>query len=74
MLQRRFAPEVDNFPGLGGQLQRNTHLNPGLKLSIPSGDVGTARIDVAEFLVRLQFALKGQYNRSPGLSRRRNPG
>ena len=24
MLQRRFAPEVDNFSGLGGQLQRNT--------------------------------------------------
>ena len=26
MLQRRFAPEVDNFPELGGQLARKTHL------------------------------------------------
>ncbi len=27
--QRRFAPEVDNFPGPGGQHQRNTHPSPG---------------------------------------------
>jgi len=23
--QRRYAPGVDNFPGMGGQIERNTH-------------------------------------------------
>ena len=49
-------------------------LDPGLGLSIPSGDVGTLQIHVTAGRVGLAIALEGQHIASPGLSRRRNPG
>ena len=49
------------FPGF--RRRQAVRLNPALKLSIPSGDVGTAHVDVSI------VALDGQHRLSPGLSR-----